>query len=688
MNAADGDRASSAALASAAAAARDEPFPRWPAPVREAWNSGLELLLEANPAPNDREKAALLLHLAAIEYDTPAFRDALSSTARLQFTAYADPAGLIQALGILEARVPMQTVHRRWRVFEELKPHAECLHPAYGVGVVQEIDSLSNEVSVRFDRVHRIPLDLAVQALHVLKPASTLAQWRADTRALNTEQVTRPQIMERGRDVVPATTDTKVLHAILVPAVLSESRFHTVMSAADEAVGTTAPGDAAQPQQRTVAEARSAEELCEVMRQTGGVAFTQADCENVRSILSSLAERQEQPELFRDLVVETWLQADGADWLRSLLTNLAPSAAPWSDCMHYALLTDGLSGKDRLPAWLEASAAALDLDRFCQLGAHLPHRRWGTLERVVAQVPGGPASLLKCVLAHVKAGEATADMVVWLWKRGGDINVLHDPTVILRALARPVKGPYIKAHRDLRRLIIHDDSYHTFLLEDADRTTMESVVRTIDHTLVLDHGERQTLLVRLTRLFPDLRAVIERGARGRQNAPAARKQGPVTSHRSYHRAWRELRSIVEVKIPANSRAIAHARSYGDLRENAEYKAAKEEQGLLARKRGDLEKALDRVKPLDFSVVTDFSRVIPGCTVAVRRPDGKTRSFHVLGLWDSDPERHMISFDTPIGKALHGHRVGDIVESPMGPLEITDIRPLDADMIAWLNSESD
>ncbi len=684
MNAADGETASVAVLASALEGEVPRLFGNWPDEVKEAWASGLELMLESCPVSGNEAAAALLRRLAAVGYDTPAFRDALAAVVRFQFEEYADPAGLIQAFGILDQQTSTREIHKRWQVFTVLQEGVECVQPAQGVGVIEDIDQLSSEVRIRFERPQRMPLDLAVQTLHVVRPESTLATWRSKAQSVDTAQLTQAEIRERGNDLIPATTDMKIVRDALVPAVLTESLFRKI--AAGKAKTVQKQQDDAV--QRSIAEARSAEELREVIRQTDTVKFSDADRANVQAILKPLAERPQQMELFRDLVAENWLLLDGADWFRAFLADCAPSAVCWKNDEEFALLTDGLTGKNRLDAWLEATAAATGIERFCELGVQLPQRRWGGFERVVGTDPRGPADLLECVVARAKSGDATADMILWLWKNRADTDVMRDPTVVLRTLAKPVKGAYLKAHRDLRRLMLSGEAYHQFLLEDAGQEEMESVVRTIDHSVVLDHGERQTVLVRLARLFPDLRAVIEHAKGAKKSAPRIRKQGPVTSHRSYQRAWRQLRDIIEVKIPENSRAIAHARSYGDLRENAEYKAAKEEQGLLARKRSDLERSLDRVKPLDFSVVEDFSRVMPGCTVEVTDETGTERTFHVLGLWDSDPEHQMISYDTPLGKALQGRNVGDTVEGPTGQLKITDIRPLEDDMLQWLKGEEE
>jgi len=96
-------------------------------------------------------------------------------------------------------------------------------------------------------------------------------------------------------------------------------------------------------------------------------------------------------------------------------------------------------------------------------------------------------------------------------------------------------------------------------------------------------------------LFPELADVLVSKSEAR---PGAR--GPVTSERTYRERQALLEKIANVEIPRIAREIGVARSYGDLRENFEFKAAKEQQGLLLRRKAELEQMLHDVRPTDFS----------------------------------------------------------------------------------------
>jgi transcription elongation GreA/GreB family factor len=121
---------------------------------------------------------------------------------------------------------------------------------------------------------------------------------------------------------------------------------------------------------------------------------------------------------------------------------------------------------------------------------------------------------------------------------------------------------------------------------------------------------------------------------------------------------------VQKKIPANSKEIAIARSYGDLRENHEYKAAKEMQKILMRRKGELERDLVRARGTDFANVrTDV--VGPGTKVQVTElGGGQKETYTICGAWDSEPEQQIVSYLTPLAQSLLNKKVGEEVEFEM------------------------
>ncbi|MCP5495237.1 MAG: transcription elongation factor GreA [Leptospiraceae bacterium] len=120
----------------------------------------------------------------------------------------------------------------------------------------------------------------------------------------------------------------------------------------------------------------------------------------------------------------------------------------------------------------------------------------------------------------------------------------------------------------------------------------------------------------------------------------------------------ELNHIVYVEMVENSRDIGEAQEKGDLRENAEYKAAMEKQSQLQAQAKKLEEEIKSAKILDFSAVkTDKINV--GCTVKlINTSNNEEITYSVLGLWDADTEKNVISYQSPLGKSLLGKKINE------------------------------
>ncbi|MDI6751248.1 MAG: GreA/GreB family elongation factor [bacterium] len=134
----------------------------------------------------------------------------------------------------------------------------------------------------------------------------------------------------------------------------------------------------------------------------------------------------------------------------------------------------------------------------------------------------------------------------------------------------------------------------------------------------------------------------------------------------------ELTHIMETQIPANIKEIAHARSYGDLRENFEYKSAKEQQKLLYAKLVKLRAQLAQIKVIRPEDITT-ERVNIGTKVKLKSlNEGVIKEYTLLGPWESDPDKGIISYLTAIGCSLFTKRVGDKVTISEAEWEIIGI----------------
>jgi transcription elongation factor GreA len=122
---------------------------------------------------------------------------------------------------------------------------------------------------------------------------------------------------------------------------------------------------------------------------------------------------------------------------------------------------------------------------------------------------------------------------------------------------------------------------------------------------------------------------------------------------------------VEVEIPQNSQEIGVAMTKGDLRENAEYKAALERQELLKSAASKLQDELQRAQIADAAQIS-ADAVAFGTTVTLKNLlTGEVEQYTIMGPWESDPARNVISYRSPLGAELVNHRKGDELELSIG-----------------------
>ena len=139
---------------------------------------------------------------------------------------------------------------------------------------------------------------------------------------------------------------------------------------------------------------------------------------------------------------------------------------------------------------------------------------------------------------------------------------------------------------------------------------------------------------------------------------------------------KELDNLINVKLPANIQAIKEARALGDLSENADYDAAKNDQAEIEGRIKKIEKMLENVEIIEKG---DSSVVSLGTTVSIKYVDDEdeTDEYQIVGSQEADPFMSKISNESPIAKAIMNKKVGDIVEveSPNGvyKIEIIDIK---------------
>ena len=327
------------------------------------------------------------------------------------------------------------------------------------------------------------------------------------------------------------------------------------------------------------------------------------------------------------------------------------------------------SSEPRFAAFMESLPAAKHrraLESFKAGAEHWPDVVRTALNAVSAKLSGEMAGLLidngkvdslkETIAKLINQHSASSDLLLWLAKERSDAFADILGPEVFRAMLSSMERDQFNEKRSnrLRDFILSDQTLLVELIGSADLEVIKDLTRALQLSPVFDDMDKRSLLARIVKTYPAVQSLIT-GEQTRQDSSF------VVSWSSLERRKDEYAELVQKKIPANSKEIAIARSYGDLRENHEYKAAKEMQKILMRQKSELESQIVRARGSDFSNVrTDVVSI--GTQVRLTEvASGQSEQYTILGAWDSVPEQNVISYLAPVAQSLINKKAGEEVE---------------------------
>jgi transcription elongation GreA/GreB family factor len=290
----------------------------------------------------------------------------------------------------------------------------------------------------------------------------------------------------------------------------------------------------------------------------------------------------------------------------------------------------------------------------------------GTLNNVPAKLCREFAGLLihegkieqlkETVARLISQHTASSELLLWLAKDRNDSFADILGPEVFRAMLTAMERDQFNEKRSnrLRDFIMDDQELLVELIGSADLEVIKDLTRALQLSPCFDDMDKRSLLARIVKSYPAIQSLIS-GEQTKQESFL------LVSWESLERRKDEYHELVEKKIPANSKEIAIARSYGDLRENHEYKAAKEMQKILMRRKSELESQLVRARGTDF---TNVKTDVAGMGTIVRSIDlasNQPEQFTILGAWDSEPEKGIVSYLSPVAQSFLNRKVGEEVE---------------------------
>lgn len=623
---------------------------------------------------------------------------------------------LFKNAGFSEPSVTAAEAVHRMDVLARLKDGVFCADKTWGFGVVRRVDDFYERVTIDFDRKrgHEMAMAYAAETLELVPHSHFLVRLHQDQAAI------RRMVAEDQGGLVRLVLESygalnvDAIKAHLVDRVIPEADWKRFWDGARKAL--KADPLVHLPPKRTdpikLLESEDSHVVAEFTALEGlrgpEAILKKIDAMEAAGLLGELAAPQR--EILADrLAFAVWGAEDRepALALRALLTaermglpdgegllgtrRINPSEV-------YATILDGTLLLDVLHAMPVRMMAAV-IERFIAL---FPARATERLLDMISSlsVPvlqeamprireGGAGERLESVVrGRLQARNAGPALLFWLMRNPEAAASLvgSDPAELLRqgvdALEWPAAGEMLKAQHQLRALYESGD-WLGDRLEPLNKEQRTVFVAKLMESHGWDETGRRSVLAGIIKRYPELQALVS----GRPDA-APKARARMTSWRSYRQRQGQFQRLMEVEIPENAREIAVARSYGDLRENAEFKYAKEHQRILYRRRDEMELDLEHVKGTDFAGCDSESGGM-GTEVEIRRPDGRVERFRILGEWDRDEDLNIISSLSQVAKQLEGRHVGDTVELPgtvgQDRCEVVAVEPLGPEVQAWLSA---
>lgn len=249
---------------------------------------------------------------------------------------------------------------------------------------------------------------------------------------------------------------------------------------------------------------------------------------------------------------------------------------------------------------------------------------------------------------------------VWLAERAASdlALILRNPQRLLQQIFAAMGRDEFKEHRPRLRALLEKGGTASKVFPELTEEQAPAAADAIHRAGYLEDYEREELQRALELSFPSLRG------------EAAKSDVLWATEASIQAKRAQLDDITRRELPANRKAIEEARAMGDLRENFEYKSARQRHQFLTALASKLQAELSRAKAIDFSRV-EPTQVRLGTRCVLVDGAGARRTLAVLGPWESAPEAGVISYESELAQKLLGKTVGDAVEGSEGHSETVE-----------------
>jgi transcription elongation GreA/GreB family factor len=588
---------------------------------------------------------------------------------------------------------------------EKLKPGTFCLHKSWGFGRVREWNLLLNQIVIDFGskKSHPMQAQYAAENLTPLAPEHFLSRKATDIASVKNLAKENPvALVQNILESLDGKASAQEIGEWLIGDVFAEAEWKRWWESTRRALKASGafsiPAKKSDPIQIRGEGVSHADELLaafnkarqpkqqitaveQIIKSHEQFKEPEKQLQPIVIAIENAAARNQKlhPELAFELIIARDDLLARVQSLHTTHIGLSLSKLILDEEKRLATILPNLPAAKEKRV-LQAMPAALG-PRWTERALRLMEANHG---RMVAQIPrilndaGQHAELRTMLERSIREHSATSEMLIWLCgekQTWGDLITPDLLGAILAALEREQHSSPGRAGK-LQRAVVDDRELLGEMFRKTDVSLARDAMRRLQLTPLFDELTKRSLLARMVKVYPELESMIAGVEPQEKAAPL------IVSWSSLEKRRAEHEELVRVKIPENTKEIAIARSYGDLSENFEFKAAKQMQSVLMRRKAELEQMLHDARGTSFEN-PDTSRVSIGTIVRVRKDaTNEEETYTILGAWDGDPDRHIISYQTAIGQALLGHEIGENIslnsEDGVAQFTIVSIQPAPLD----------
>lgn len=570
----------------------------------------------------------------------------------------------------------------------KLEPGTFVLHKSWGVGRIAEWDLIGDRVLIDFEGKpgHALKISFAITSLEVLPAEHLLARRLSALDSLKAMAKDDPTaLVELALKSSGGKMSLDQLETLLKPRVVSEADYKKWWEAAKRTLKGARHIVVPSKRQDPLVLRDSAEKPGAVMvrdflakrdlkGKLGVLALIQKDIDLFENAMHELVP------VFQDIsdtVRKAW-KLHLKESLQLLLTRdelieTIKGEAPMGSFKASDLVSEA---RGLIAESVAGLPAALYSRLYRAFPAAFPDRGWVTEllnhiartgGRAVAEIAtvldanGEIEALAEYLKKSVRNRTLTQDLLIWTCKERDGLAKSVFSIDLAHAVLDTIEDDHVSGGPKRTGRLVEVLSSEKGLIgewaQDKDEEMVQLFIKRLLGSTVLDELTRRSLMARVIKARPELEKIMEDQGGPREDNTL------IVSWDSLEKKKAELHELVTVKIPHNHQEIQIAKEEGDLRENGGYKAARDQQAVLNRMRDELERDINRARGTDFANV---STDVVGMGTIVDYTDvtsGQSETLTILGAWDSDVEKHVVSYLSELAKSLLGKAVGDEAEIP-------------------------